>query len=208
MLQRELAGLQQDVATPGDAAAAASSSHTFGLYPQLAAVPLQQLQPSSQGTTRFVPPSQQQHQHQEPFATFPQQQQQQHNLSTAKAAQQQSHTSAASFALQKQLSTIDFAQQQQTGKPPSFSSQAAPTAQGPGHSRSREEAPSSQQHADETADAQDAQTRWMSRAQPQAPTVAGLTQQIKQMKAEMIDYAKLLDNLQWKQQQPDRGKAV
>ena len=38
--------------------------------------------------------------------------------------------------------------------------------------------------------------------------VESLTRQIKQMKNEMIQYASLLDNPAWKQQQPDGGKAV
>ena len=44
--------------------------------------------------------------------------------------------------------------------------------------------------------------------QSQAAESARLTQQIKQMKAKMIQYASYLDNPEWKQQQPDRGKAV
>ena len=38
--------------------------------------------------------------------------------------------------------------------------------------------------------------------------VQQLTLQIKQMKKTMIEYAGLLDDPQWKQQQPDSGKAV
>lgn len=46
-------------------------------------------------------------------------------------------------------------------------------------------------------------------AQPSTTsTVQELTMQIKQMKNKMIHYASLLDNLEWKQQQPDGGKAV
>lgn len=46
-------------------------------------------------------------------------------------------------------------------------------------------------------------------AQPSAvPSVQELTMQIKQMKTKMLHYASLLDNPEWKQQQPDGGKAV
>ncbi|DBA94812.1 TPA: hypothetical protein ACH3X1_002354 [Trebouxia sp. C0004] len=41
-----------------------------------------------------------------------------------------------------------------------------------------------------------------------AHSIQGLTVQIKQMKNEMIQYASLLDNPEWKQQQADGGKAV
>lgn len=41
-----------------------------------------------------------------------------------------------------------------------------------------------------------------------AHSIQGLTVQIKQMKSEMIQYASLLDNPAWKQQQADGGKAV
>ena len=41
-----------------------------------------------------------------------------------------------------------------------------------------------------------------------ADSMQGLTVQIKQMKNEMIQYASLLDNPAWKQQQADGGKAV
>ncbi len=41
-----------------------------------------------------------------------------------------------------------------------------------------------------------------------AHSIQGLTVQIKQMKNEMIQYASLLDNPAWKQQQADGGKAV
>lgn len=46
--------------------------------------------------------------------------------------------------------------------------------------------------------------------QPQSASakIASLTQQIKQLKAKMIHYASYLDSPDWKQQQPDRGKAV
>ena len=39
-------------------------------------------------------------------------------------------------------------------------------------------------------------------------SMQSLTTQIRQMKNQMIQYASLLDNPEWKQQQPDRGKAV
>lgn len=46
-------------------------------------------------------------------------------------------------------------------------------------------------------------------AQPSTTsTVQELTMQIKQMKNKMIHYASLLDNPEWKQQQPDGAKAV
>ena len=45
-------------------------------------------------------------------------------------------------------------------------------------------------------------------SQATSAKIASLTQQIKQMKTKMIQYASLLDNPEWKQQQPDRGKAV
>ncbi len=41
-----------------------------------------------------------------------------------------------------------------------------------------------------------------------AHSIQGLTVQIKQMKNEMCQYASLLDNPAWKQQQADGGKAV
>ncbi len=41
-----------------------------------------------------------------------------------------------------------------------------------------------------------------------ACSVQGLTLQIKQMKGQMIQFASLLDNPEWKQQQADGGKAV
>lgn len=41
-----------------------------------------------------------------------------------------------------------------------------------------------------------------------ANSIRGLTMQIKQMKSQMITYASLLDNPEWKQQQADGGKAV
>lgn len=41
-----------------------------------------------------------------------------------------------------------------------------------------------------------------------AHSIRGLTMQIKQMKSQMIAYASLLDNPEWKQQQADGGKAV
>lgn len=41
-----------------------------------------------------------------------------------------------------------------------------------------------------------------------AHSIQGLTVQIKQMKNQMIQYASLLDNPEWKQQQADGGKAV
>ena len=45
-------------------------------------------------------------------------------------------------------------------------------------------------------------------SQATSAKIASLTQQIKQMKTKMIQYASLLDSPEWKQQQPDRGKAV
>lgn len=45
-------------------------------------------------------------------------------------------------------------------------------------------------------------------SQATSAKLASLTQQIKQMKTKMIQYASLLDSPEWKQQQPDQGKAV
>lgn len=177
--------------------------------------PLQQQQLLSIATGKLAP----QQQHQQPLCASAQPQQasfvgnmpaqQQHpSAKPPQQQQEQSQSAAASFALQ-QSSGIDFAHHQQTGKPPSSLIQAATPGQGHSHRSSAAEPLACQPHATQVVNAQDAETGWASsRGRAYIPNVAGLTQQIKQMKSEMIHYAKMLDDPQWKQQQPDKGKAV
>lgn len=67
---------------------------------------------------------------------------------------------------------------------------------------------SSQPVQTQQAEAQRAKEHPKLQSQSASAKIASLTQQIKQMKAKMIHYASFLDNPEWKQQQPDRGKAV